>query len=281
MGESESQPRDLQDPEERRRLIAALQGDRRANDDARRLLITATVVGAVLLIVYSTDRATWLRVPVAYCLPVFLTYALLLVALLYLRGRAAIPRLVFAGGVILTTGGVVLDMVMTALKTPTLELEGNLIARALLDTRHSVTFVYWYAVVAQGLFTTFICLFWAAFLRHRLTLLLSARRGGAEGKLAFLKAAFGGGELTWRQFLFPIRFSELPTAYHLAWFFMAVIMGTGPYRLYLGFCWLGLGSFAYQLAACAAAVTLSSVIYLLWLMVEAYKFHPHVEGVVQ
>lgn len=269
MSESESERRDLGDPEERRRLIAALQGDQRANDDARRLLVIAAVLPPIFLVVYGTDRAEWMRVPVAYCLPIFLTYALLLAALLYLRGRATIPMLVFSAGVVLTVSGVVLDMLMTAIKTPTLELESNLVARALLDSRHSLTFVYWYTILAQGLFTTFICLFWAAFLRHRLTLILSARSAGASGKLAFLKAALGGGELTWRQFLFPIRLSELPAPFHVAWLVMAMLMGMGPYRLYLGLCWLGFGSFAHQVAACAAAVTLSTLTYFVWLIIEA------------
>lgn len=281
MNQSRTNRRDLDDPEERRRLIAALQGDSRANADARRLLITATVVGSIVLIVYATDRATWLRVPVAYCLPAFLTYALLLAALLYLRGRATIPKLIFAAGVLLTVGGVFLDMVMTAIKTPTLELEANPIVRALLGARHSLTFIYWYAIVGQGLFTAFICLFWAAFLRNRLTLILSAWRAAASGKAAFVKAALGGGQLTWRQFLFPMRISELPTAYHMAWLFSAVLMAMGPYRLYLGLCWLGWGSFTYHVAACAVAMLLTTSCYLAWLLIEASKVHPQAEGVTR
>jgi hypothetical protein len=269
----------LRDPEERVRLIAALQGDRRANDDARRLLISAALIYPVLAVVYWTDRAPWLRVPVAYFLPILITYPLLLAALLYVRGRATMPRLVLALGIVITVGGVLLDMGMTALKTPTLALEANPIARTLLDSHHPVAFVYWYAIVAQGLYTAVICLLWGALLRHRLTLLFSARRGGASGKPAFLKAALGGGELTWRQFLFPIRFSELPTAYHMVWLFCAVLMGTGPYRVYLGLCWLGWASFEHELAACTIAITLTTATYFAWLTVEAWKFSPQSEGV--
>jgi hypothetical protein len=58
-------------------------------------------------------------------------------------------------------------------------------------------------------------------------------------------------------------------------------MAMGPYRLYLGFCWLGWGSFAHHLLVCALAVLFTTMGYLIWLAVEASKIHPDVEGVAR
>ena len=43
------------DPDVRRVKVAALLGDRRANDDARRLLITSAALGAIVGLVYGTS----------------------------------------------------------------------------------------------------------------------------------------------------------------------------------------------------------------------------------
>jgi hypothetical protein len=268
------------DPEQRRRLTAALLGDARANDDARRFLIVSSALLAVVSVVFGTRLVVWLQVPVAYCLPTLLLYPLLLAWLLWLRGRAIVPRGLLVAGSALTIGGIVGDMLITVVKTPTLELERNPVARALLDSHHSVQFVYWYAIIAQGELAAVICILWAAFLRHRLTLLLSVRRDGSAGPLAVVKTALGGGSLTWRQFLFPLRLADLPSAYHVVWVFMAALMGTGLYRLYLVLCWLGACSFAHGDVAMAAASTFCVGCYLAWLATEAGKANSAVDEVV-
>jgi hypothetical protein len=279
VNEMSSGERDRRDPSERRRLIAALQGDSRANDDARRLLLTAPTLVVIMLVVYGTDRAVWMRVPVAYLLPMLLVYPVLLSALLSLRGRAILPKRVFALGAGLTAGGVVVEMLATALRAPAVGRGANPIARALLDSGQSPTFVAWHAIIAQALFAAFVCLLWAAFLKHRLTVLLSARRDGSSGRLAFVKAALGGGKLSWRQFLLPLKSSELPSSFHLAWLLMAALMGTGPAFAYLGLCWLWRGGFAHASVAVLLALTSGIASYLAWLSVEAGKRPPQFEGV--
>ncbi len=50
-----------------------------------------------------------------------------------------------------------MDGIATLLKTPSLTRESNSIARALLDSGHSVDFVVSYGLIAQVAFITLIC----------------------------------------------------------------------------------------------------------------------------
>jgi len=109
--------------------------------------------------------------------------------------------------------------------TPTLRHEVNPVARALLDARLPADLVILYGIVSQALFTLLVCALWAAFLRHRKTLIASAWNKNPDSMSDFIKAAVGAAHLSCRQFFLPRQASELPTSYHIIWLVTAGLVG--------------------------------------------------------
>src|SRR5262245_18976912 len=102
-----------------------------------------------------------------YLLPLPLLGLLLFMFQVLRRGDERAPLTVLLAGVAFIAGGVGFDVLATALHSPDLAQESNPVARTLLDSGHSVLFVCVYGVVMQGGGALFLCLLWAAFLRHR------------------------------------------------------------------------------------------------------------------
>jgi hypothetical protein len=179
-----------------------------------------------------------LAVWAAYALPFALAVCLILAIRFARQGSASAPSLAAWLGVTLICGTATFDMAATLIHSPDLRREGNPVVRVLLDSGHSSRFVLAYGGIAQGLYLSCLCALWLALLRHRPRLLDSVR--GERTFFRFLRSATGGAELSWRQWLLPLRWAELPAAYHSLWI-LAVTLWSGTMdRLYLGLEWFGL-----------------------------------------
>jgi hypothetical protein len=233
------------------------------NREARSLLLVSSLAAcAVILVVFPFGLFPGLTVPAAYALPVLLTLCLVLAVGLARAGTAGAPAAATLLGIAFILGGPTFDIVATVIHTPDLKLEANPIARTLLDSGHTLPFVYAYGFVAQGLLVLVQCALWVGLLRHRRILVESLR--GFPSLLLFLKAATGGAELTWRQWLFPLRAADLPRAYHLLWLLAVLLLAGVVYRWYLGLEWFGLVPFV-RWPVVVLAVVGGLAGYLTWL----------------
>lgn len=177
----------------------------------------------------------------AYSLPAVGLIALILLDRLVNQGKTRLPWGITACGGLFIVGGAFLDMAVTVAHSPDLELEGNPYVRILLDSQHSLTFVYLHAMFTQSLYITLFCGVWIGFLRHREIIVATISAGSPTSWLDFLKAATGGSHLTVRQWLFPIRLSEAPLLYHYVWLVaIPVVFGISLFRWYAAMEWIGL-----------------------------------------
>jgi hypothetical protein len=199
------------------------------------LLTVGTVVGLLLVFYPRPNGPAAIRL--AYAVPIILAAALVLALRVARAGAATAPRLPLLFGLAFIVGGATLDISATVIHSPDLKLEQNPIARVLLDSGHSLSFVYWYAGVCQPLFLACLAFLWVGLLRHRHSIENSVR--GVQTFLQLVKAATGGSSLTWRQWLLPLKFSELPNAYHLLWFVAVGLLAGSIDRWYLGAQWFG------------------------------------------
>ena len=230
---------------------------------ARALMIGFAAVTIKFLLIYYTPFFSALRNPLAYVLPLAMLAGIALVVPLYLIGRNPIPIMPLFGGLIFSIGGVVLDAGATIINTPTLARESNVIARALLDSGHPIGFVYAYGIASQTLYLILVCVLWITFLRHRLTLLASAKRAHPKSRLDFIKAVTGGAHLSWRQYLLPLKLSELPKSYHLVMLVAVTLTGSMLFNWYLGLSWMGVLPVSHTLAL-IICILLSVLCYAGW-----------------
>ena len=231
---------------------------------ARAFIIAFTIVSALILSIFFTRYLGSLRIALAYALPLTFLGGIALVTRMFLQGRNDIPKAALMGGLIFSIAGVALDAGVTIVKTPMLAQEANVIARVLLDTGHSIGFVYAYGIVSQILYLVLVCGLWATFLRHRLTLIASVMSTKPKSRLEFLKAATGGAHLTWRQYLLPLKISELPKSYHSVLFLAVTLTGCMMFNWYLGLSWLGVIPVSHPVAI-VIIIMLSVVLYAGWL----------------
>ena len=197
--------------------------------DFRRILFEYIPIDALRLHLYT-----------AYSLPAFGFLALVLLDRLVSQGETGLPRLVTWCGFAFIVGGAMLDISVTVGNSPDLALEGNPYVRILLDSEHSLMFVYAHALVTQSLYITLFCGVWLGFLKHRQTIAMTIAAGGPTTVLQFFKAATGGAHLTVRQWLLPIRRSEVALMYHYIWLIaVPVVFGISLFRWYAALEWMG------------------------------------------
>ncbi|HEX6985431.1 MAG TPA: hypothetical protein VF170_08640 [Planctomycetaceae bacterium] len=198
--------------------------------------LTADVVYGLVV---QTHR---LRLLTTYLLPVF-AGAVLFALWRFARigpGRAR-PFPLLLGGLFLAVAAG-FDLFVTVWSDPELTLEGNPYIRVLLDeTEHPLGVVYVHVVLTQVLFVAMFVTGWWAFLRHRPAITESVRASGPKTWPAFVKAATGGGGLTYRQWLLPVRPDEIPNPYHSVWpAALAASFGTSLFRYWAAAEWLEL-----------------------------------------
>jgi hypothetical protein len=208
---------------------------------------------------------------IAYVLPLG-NFVLLALAIQLLRkGRDPFPRSLFLAGAFYVVGGIALDVFATILHTPDLKDETNPFARFLLDSGHSLGFVYVYGFVAQTLLGLFACAFWGAFLHHKNTWLEASLECHPKSFIEYFKAATGGGKLTYRQWLFPMRLSELPSFYYAIWFLIPVIFGSILERWYLGLFWFQACPFVPYHLVGIAGIVICLLFFVGWLQSSYYQ----------
>ena len=185
---------------------------------------------------------TWrLHLYTAYSLPAIGLLALVLLDRLVSQGETRLPRAVSWCGAAFIVGGAIVDIAVTVAHSPDLALEGNPYVRVLLDSEHSLTFVYAHALLTQSLYITLFCGIWLGFLRHRQTIAATIAAASPCTILDFFKAATGGAHLTTRQWLFPVRPSEVALMYHYIWLIaIPVVFGISLFRWYAALEWLGI-----------------------------------------
>jgi hypothetical protein len=204
------------------------------------LLQFLIAIGPSLSSMVATPETNWCRLATAYLQPAFSLVLLILLNRFARQGKVTPPRLLTACGLALIVGGAMFDIAVTVIHSPGLENEANPYVRALLDSGHSLEVVYAHGVVTQGLYVALFCAVWIGFLRHQGILLETIRLAAPAGWLDFVKAVTGGGHLTMRQWLLPLRASEVPLAYHGLWLTgVAVVFGITLFRYYAALEWLG------------------------------------------
>ncbi len=184
---------------------------------------------------------TWrLHLYTAYSLPALGLIVLILLDRLVSQGDTGLPRMVSWCGVIFIVGGAIFDIAVTVAHSPNLEQEGNPYIRVLLDSQHSLVFVYTHALVTQSLYITLFCGLWFGFLKHRQTIASTIAAASPGTWIDFVKAATGGAHLTMRQWLLPLKPSEVPLLYHYVWLIaIPVVFGISLFRWYAALEWLG------------------------------------------
>lgn len=181
------------------------------------------------------------RVGTYYLMPLLAAASLWLMLQFARQGSSRMNRWELAAGVVFIAGGAFFDVAVTAIYSPDLTDEGNLFVRGLLDRGHSLKFVYVHAGLTQLFFVALFCAVWLGFLRHRPILLETIRVAQPRHGWDFVKAATGGGHLSWREWLLPLTPSEVPYLYHCVWMCaVAVVLSTSFFRWYAGLEWLGL-----------------------------------------
>jgi len=215
---------------------------------------------------------TWrMHLYTAYSLPAISLLALILLDRLVSQGETGLPRGVSWCGAAFIVGGAMFDIAVTVGHSPDLAMEGNPYVRVLLDSQHSLTFVYVHALVTQSLYITLFCGVWLGFLKHRQTIASTIAAASPGSVLDFFKAATGGAHLTVRQWLFPLHVSEVPLIYHYIWLIaIPVVFGISLFRWYAALEWLGVvqPDFVMRVAVVLHGVVSSLILYFvaMWRM---------------
>jgi hypothetical protein len=183
-----------------------------------------------------------LRLLTTYLLPFFAVLVLVSVWRLGLTVVGTARPLELIAGVTFLVGAALIDLTVTVRSDPFLSLEGNPYIRVLLDvTEHSYGFVYALVALTQALFvSTFVAVWWS-FLRHRRNITAKVNVANAESWPSFVKAATGGGHLSYRQWLFPFKPHEIPDPYMSVWpAALAACFGTSLFRYWAAAEWMRL-----------------------------------------
>jgi hypothetical protein len=176
------------------------------------------------------------------------------------------PRWLCYAGCVFVLGGIAFDLFSTLLHSPGLEREANVVARYLLDSGHSLGFVYAFGAVGQLCVALVLCGLWIAFVKHLPAYLGSSYAAGHSSFLSFVKAAMGSGKLTWWQVFFSVTAMRRVSWYHVLCFAIpfGVLFG-GLHRWYLALHWFGMFHQVPRAAAIAIMIAAYFVVYILWL----------------
>ncbi|MCC7422861.1 MAG: hypothetical protein IT428_21505 [Planctomycetaceae bacterium] len=179
------------------------------------------------------------RLATTYLLPCLVICGL---GLLLRVNRTCTPRASVSAtllGVLFVAGAAATDLLSTVFVNPDLSLEANPYVRKLIDHGHSLTFVYAHTGLTQAASVLLLCGLWVTFLKHLPVLIESIAESQPAGRIEFLKAATGGSHLTLRQWLVPLRMSELPLMFHCLWpLAVSIIFAVSLLRWYVALEWM-------------------------------------------
>lgn len=232
-------------------------------------LVCATACFSVPLVL---DVSVAWHVWAAYLLVIPAMGLLMLSGLFVAKGRGRISRVPFWLGFGFIAGGVSFDIWATLLQSPDLSWEGNRAISTLLRTQHGSDFIFVYGLGLQSILACTMILLWTGFLRHRHSWLGAAMDHAPRTFAEFLKATTGGGELSWREYIAPLRVSELRCLYHvLLWTLPPMLFYAAAYRWYVGLDWFGLVPEPYSSMGVRAITMIATVIFssfFVWLYYE-------------
>ena len=234
------------------------------NPYAKQILVGGSILIILSLFIFYTPFLSAFRIPLFFLLPIVLIYGIVLAIRIYQASNTPLPIVPFLSGALFLAGGAAFDGIVTLVKSPTLTREANPIARSLLDSGFSPNLVILHGVISQIAFVAFVCILWAAFLKHKEIFIALVNSKNEKSRLGFFKAAFGGAHLSWRQFLVPYNFSEFPTSYYMVWLVPVCFIGGGLYRWYAGLNWLGFPHFPVALPI-SIAIGVPFISYIIWL----------------
>ncbi|HNE06588.1 MAG TPA: hypothetical protein PLT08_18810 [Anaerolineales bacterium] len=232
----------------------------------KRFLFGSLIVIALDGAIFLTQFFPSLQLPFILLIPLILIAGIAQMFVIYRQSQSELPLIPFTIGVIFIIGGAVFDMVVTVIVSSDLKLEANPIARLLLDSGYSIVLVYSYGLLAQFLLVALYCVMWASFLRH-CDVITAPANSMSISFLDYFKATHGGDHLSWRQFMFPVKMSELPKIYYMIWFFVVVVVGgASQVRWYLGLEWLNV-AVGYRTQIAIFSSVLFMVGYEVWLFI--------------
>jgi hypothetical protein len=197
--------------------------------------VTSMVLAVLAIVAVFLPQARPIVVPL--CASMVPQFAIALAAALPLAvlGESNVPVLPLLAGWAVVLGGAGCDVYATLKHSPDLAHEANPVIRGLLDNGLSLEQVYLFGAILQALFVGLTMVLWLGLLKHRHTLVATMPPRGSL--LAYLKAGTGGRELSYRQWCCPLTYSELPCAYHFAWWTGVAFVGASAYRFYLALEW--------------------------------------------
>jgi hypothetical protein len=206
----------------------------------RRLAVTAVTCLVLAFIgmvaVCLPQFRSWV-VPLCLSLVPLLVVALVAAVPLAAIGKDDAPVAPLLAGWLIVVGGAACDTFATVTHSPDLGQEANPVLRGLLDNGVPLAQVYLFGAVLQVLFIGLAMVLWLGLLKHRRTLVATMPPRGSL--LAYFKAGTGGRELNYRQWCFPLAYSEFPWAYHFAWWTGVAFIAMSAYRFYVALEWYG------------------------------------------
>ncbi len=234
-------------------------------------LVCAT---AVVSISFFADVPVAWHVWAAYLLVIPAMGLLMLSILFVAKGADRISRTPFWLGFGFIVGGITFDLWATLLQSPDLSMEGNKVISTLLYSDHNPDFIYVYGLGLQSILACIMILLWAGFLRHRHTWFNAVMSQTPRTFAEFLKAATGGGRLTWRQYFAPKGKSELLCVYHtLLWTLPPMLLYAAAFRWYVALDWFEIVPGPYSLPGVRMVASMAACIFgafFLWLYLEFY-----------
>jgi hypothetical protein len=204
---------------------------------------SALVVVTSMVLLFLVAIAVFLPLArpwiVPLCASVIPMFALALAAAVPLAaaGKSDAPAAPLLAGWAAILGGAACDIFATVFHSPDLAREGNPTLRGLLDNGVPLEQVFLYGAASQALFIALALVLWLGLLKHRHTLAATMPPSGSL--LTYLKARTGGRELSYRQWICPLAYAELPWANHVAWSLGFIFVGASVYRFYLALEWYG------------------------------------------
>lgn len=190
-----------------------------------------TLIAFIVLFVYATPSVTLRVLSLAGLFACSLLIVKKLCALIFLLPDRA-NKLLLSMGFIVMIGGASFDIINTVVFSPDLSLEGNPIARSLLDSGTSVGFVYIIGAIGQSLLLIIGLLLWVFFLKSYPVILNEIRR---NPKKPFLYTLWGGPNAT----LLRIMIGKGDPFYNIS-SLGPIFLGVFLHRWYLGLEWLNI-----------------------------------------
>lgn len=243
--------------------------EKQTNPYAKQLFVAGPIVAVLFSLGFYTPYLRAFRIPLVFLLPVFCIYCIGLAMIMVRKAVPPLPRLPLIIGLLVTVGGLAFQGFVAVIKEARVR-EINLISRSLLDSGYSENFIAIYGIITDIAFVVLICAMWAAFLKHKDTIIALAKNNNDKSWLGFFKAAMGGAHLSWRQFILPLKMNELPKSYYLVWILAFYLFWTSLSLWYPGLHRLGLVSLPPYLVL-SILIFAPFISYLLWLWLEYRK----------